>query len=491
MWSANGKQFAFRNTTSDAVELWVGDAVERRSAQGDRRQAQPDARQRHRASGCRTRRHCWSSSSPSRLGPPPPAAIAASGPSIQETGGQKGESSTYEVRDTLNNKHDEDLFDYYAAAQLALVDAKTGKITRIGKAGVYADVDRLARRASTSSCETIHRPYSYVTTYERFPREVEVWDRTGAVAAQGLPRCRSQDRVPIHGVPAGPREFEWRSTEPATLLWAEALDGGDWNVKVPARDKVMMQAAPFALPRHRADPHRAAHRAGSRGASSRAWRCSSRYDDNRHWTRTFTLDVEAAPVTPQAPVRDVLGDERYKNPGTPVLPRYCPTARAVVRQVGDSIFLAGRGRLARGRPPLPRSAGPRVAKDPNGSSAARRPRSSASSRSPDRASSASSRWHQITRWIRRTPLVRTVGAPLAAAPGEAYSCLRRRPSPICPTRRRQCAPSRSASSSTSARTASTSRSPSTRRPTTRRGRASRRFSTPTRSTTPRRPPPAR
>ena len=55
------------------------------------------------------------------------------------------------------------------------------------------------------------------------------------------------DRVPIHGVPTGPRDFSWRATEPATLVWAEALDGGDWNVKVPARDKVMLQKAPFNI----------------------------------------------------------------------------------------------------------------------------------------------------------------------------------------------------------------------------------------------------
>ncbi len=41
-------------------------------------------------------------------------------PSIQETNGQGGESSTYEVRDTLNSKHDEDLFDYYASICFSL-----------------------------------------------------------------------------------------------------------------------------------------------------------------------------------------------------------------------------------------------------------------------------------------------------------------------------------------------------------------------------------
>src|SRR6185503_493196 len=56
------------------------------------------------------------------------------------------------------------------------------------------------------------------------------------------------DRVPVHGVPTGPRSHGWRPTEPATLVWSEALDSGDWNVKVPARDKVMTQSAPFTGP---------------------------------------------------------------------------------------------------------------------------------------------------------------------------------------------------------------------------------------------------
>ena len=34
-----------------------------------------------------------------------------------------GESSTYEARDTLTSVHDEKLFAYYGASQLAVVDA--------------------------------------------------------------------------------------------------------------------------------------------------------------------------------------------------------------------------------------------------------------------------------------------------------------------------------------------------------------------------------
>ncbi|MCH4554211.1 S9 family peptidase, partial [Aestuariibaculum sp. L182] len=46
----------------------------------------------------------------------------------------------------------------------------------------------------------------------------------------------------------GPREVEWRADAPATLAWAEALDGGDPKAKVPFHDRVVMQAAPFTAP---------------------------------------------------------------------------------------------------------------------------------------------------------------------------------------------------------------------------------------------------
>src|ERR1035438_4770317 len=112
---------------------------------------------------------------PEGMGAPPPEPIVPIGPSIQETGGEKGQSSTYENRDTLTNKHDEDVFDYYAASQLALVDAATGAITPVGKPANYESLDP-APDGIHILVTAIHKPYSYVTTYDRFPQEVEVWD---------------------------------------------------------------------------------------------------------------------------------------------------------------------------------------------------------------------------------------------------------------------------------------------------------------------------
>src|SRR5207237_4274759 len=55
-----------------------------------------------------------------------------------------------------------------------------------------------------------------------------------------------QDNLPNGAVPTGPRSVNWIPVEPATLIWAEALDGGDPRKKVTPRDHLMTFAAPFA-----------------------------------------------------------------------------------------------------------------------------------------------------------------------------------------------------------------------------------------------------
>jgi dipeptidyl aminopeptidase/acylaminoacyl peptidase len=263
------------------------------------------------------------------------------GPSIQEADGEKGQSSTYETRDTLNNKHDEDLFDYYAGAQVALVDTATSKITRLGQP---ANVESLepAPDGRHVLVVSIHKPYSYVTTHERFPRDVEVWDTANRakIVRHTIATLPLADRVPIHGEPLGPREFDWRATEPATLVWAEALDGGDWNVKVPARDKVMLQKAPFTAPA--VEITRTEQRFQGIAWSERAnTGLLYEYDHNRHWTRTFVINADDSQQKPRL-LFDRSSEEKYANPGSPVW-RKLANGMRVVRMEGDAIYLSGMG----------------------------------------------------------------------------------------------------------------------------------------------------
>lgn len=338
-WSADGKRFAFANIAPESVELWIGDAK---------------TGQVHRVPGVRLNPMFddamkWMPDQktlliklvPNGMGAPPPEPVLPPGPSIQETEGEKGQSSTYENRDTLTNKHDEDLFDYYAASQLALVDAATAAITPIGKRGNYESLDS-APDGQHVLVSAIHKPYSYVTTYDRFPKEVEVWDvsQRAHVLTHTIASLPLADRVPIHGVPVGPRDFSWRATEPATLVWAEALDGGDWNVNVPARDKIELLKAPFTSPA--IEITRTGQRyAGFNWSEQPSTALLAEYDNNRHWTKTFIIDVDE----PQSKARllwDLSTDENYANPGHPVT-RQLANGQWVVRQNGDSIYLAGTG----------------------------------------------------------------------------------------------------------------------------------------------------
>ncbi len=339
VWAADGKQFAFANVTPTSVELWIGDAktgklrkvpgVALNPMLNNELQWMPD------------QKTLLVKLVPKGMGPPPPEPVVPAGPSIQESGGESGQSSTYENRDTLGNKHDEDLFDYYAVSQLAFVNTVNAAITQIGKPGIYESLDP-APAGKNILVTAIHKPYSYVTTHDRFPREVEAWDvanRSGVVAHK-IASIPLTERVPIHGVPLGPRDFAWRATEAATLVWAEALDGGDWNVKVPARDKILLQKAPFTTPA--AEIARTEQRFSGYSWSERPGvALLYEYDHNRYWLRAFVADVDAPQQKPRL-LWDISTDEKYANPGNPVR-RQLANGASVIRLDGDSIYLAGTG----------------------------------------------------------------------------------------------------------------------------------------------------
>ena len=154
----------------------VGPCGERRGASRRQRAAEPDAGQ-HGAVDAGPD-HASRQAGPRERRAPASHPTRASRPEIRESSGQKGQSSTYEARDTLTNKHDEDLFDYYASSQLAFVDADGGRVTPLGKVDLYSGVDA-APDGEHILMESIRKPYSYVTTFERFPHDVAIWDRTG------------------------------------------------------------------------------------------------------------------------------------------------------------------------------------------------------------------------------------------------------------------------------------------------------------------------
>jgi dipeptidyl aminopeptidase/acylaminoacyl peptidase len=346
--------------------------------------------------------------------PPPAAAAGSDGPGIQESLGATGQSSTYENRDTLRNRGDEALFDYYGTSQLALVDAQSGKITPVGKPGLYEELD-VAPDGRHAVVAEIRPPYSYVTTFDRFPKQIDLWDlsqgaRPVVRAIAALPLA---DRVPNRGVPTGPRDFTWRPTDPATLLWAEALDGGEPNATAAERDKLMMLKAPFK------DAPQEVTRTGQRYAGL-MWSeqpdvaLLGDYDVNRKWRRTWQINVDDAAGSRRL-LWDMSSDEKYLDPGMPVR-RQLANGFPVIRQDGDTIYMAGMGASPDGdRPFLDRF-------DLTTHATERLYRSSKASYEQFLGFAANDTTRLLT-WYQsalETPnaMVRTIGANVAAAPGE-------------------------------------------------------------------------
>jgi dipeptidyl aminopeptidase/acylaminoacyl peptidase len=411
VWSADGRRFAFENIGANAVELWLGDArtgvvrqvpgVRLNQMFGDQVQWMPD------------QKTLLVKLVPARAAPPA-APAGSDGPGIQESLGATGQSSTYENRDTLRNRGDEALFDYYGTSQLALVDAQSGKITPVGKPGLYEELD-VAPDGRHAVVAEIRPPYSYVTTFDRFPKQIDLWDlsqgaRPVVRAIAALPLA---DRVPNRGVPTGPRAFTWRPTDPATLLWAEALDGGDPNVTAAERDKLMMLKAPFSSAPQEVTRTQQRY-AGLMWSEQPGVALLGDYDVNRKWRRTWQINVDNA-ASSRRLLWDMSSDEKYLDPGMPVR-RQLANGFPVIRQEGDTIYLAGTGASLDGdRPFLDRF-------DLKTHATERLYRSSKASYEQFLGFAANDTTRLLT-WYQsalETPnaMVRTIGANVAAAPGE-------------------------------------------------------------------------
>jgi dipeptidyl aminopeptidase/acylaminoacyl peptidase len=344
-WTADGQRIAFRNTATDAVEVWLIEAATGAAKRLSNARLNPmlDSAMQWMPD----QKTLLVKLVPEGAGAPPTSTAATIAPSIQETTGEGGESSTYEARDVLTGKHDEALFEYYATSQLAFIDSATGAITRLGKPAVFTELEP-APDNEHLLVTTIKTPYSYVVTSDRFAHDVEVWNKKGDVK-RVVAKLPVADRVPIHGVPVGPRDVTWRATEPATLVWAEALDKGDWAVKVPARDRVMRQSAPFkSAP---VELLRTVHRfVGFEWGEQRGMALLHEEDEDKHWRRAFVLNL-ADPKAEPSLLWDLSTDERYQNPGSPMY-RALPNGQWVVRQDGDAIFLRGNGATSEGDRPF-------------------------------------------------------------------------------------------------------------------------------------------
>jgi len=170
------------------------------------------------------------------------AEAVPTGPTISTSDGSKAQNRTYQ--DLLQNPND--VFNFEQLATSALVKVNLDGTSTLWKdAAMYSDVS-FSPDGTYIMTSTIHKPFSYIVPYYRFPETVTVYDQDGT-EVKVINETPLLEELPqgFMATQTGKRRISWRADQPATLYWVEALDQGDPEVQVDYRDQVFMQKAPF------------------------------------------------------------------------------------------------------------------------------------------------------------------------------------------------------------------------------------------------------
>ena len=351
-WSPDQRYLAFTHVAlsdkegASGVQLWLVD-VAARSAK--RLSAQP-------LSYLDKMGFSWMADSKSMLVQLKPAKLGKadtptgipSGPTAQDSVAGAGALQLRTYPDLLRNEEDAKLFEHYATSQLAIIDV-TGNTKLIGSADMFGDVE-LAPGGKMLLTAVLRRPFSYIAPVNVFANRVEVRDLDGKLVHLVADNALEEGLPPGNdAVSMRPRQVSWRADAPATLVWAQAQDGGDPAKAAEVRDIVFMHAAPFA-----GKPETLAM-LGSR-FNRAVWGNGETALITEGWYKTRAAKTwRVAPDKPgTAPelVFSYSSEDRYNNPGTPAtLPDSAGNPRLVLGP-DSSILLRGAGASNEGDRPF-------------------------------------------------------------------------------------------------------------------------------------------
>jgi len=171
------------------------------------------------------------------------ASAVPAGPTVSVNEGKKAQNRTYQ--DLLKNKIDEANFDILAHSELYACELD-GSLSPWMTSGIYSRISQ-SPDGEYILITKVNRPYSYLVPYRRFPSTTSVYSKSGKLVKEMLDLPLIEDLPKgFMSVRTGPRNHNWRSDKPATLYWAEAIDGGDANEEHKERDAVYQLDAPFA-----------------------------------------------------------------------------------------------------------------------------------------------------------------------------------------------------------------------------------------------------
>ena len=268
-----------------------------------------------------------------------------SGPTISVNKGKKAQNRTYQ--DLLKNKNDEHNFEQLAYSEIYKISLDGNKVKWLESA-MYDNIT-FSPDGNYVMVSTVEKPFSYLVTYRRFPSKTIIY-------AKDAKKIETVLEVPlIEDLPkgfmstrTGRRNLSWRNDKPATLVYAEALDGGDPEKKVAYRDEVFQLEAPF-----NGNP-KSILKTINRFSNIR-WANDNLAIANDYWwntrnTKTYVFNPSNAAQKPEI-ISDRSRQDRYSDPGNFVTKRN-KFGSYVIALAGNNAFLIGDGFSEKGQFPF-------------------------------------------------------------------------------------------------------------------------------------------
>ena len=346
IWAPDGRRFAFTLDEPDGIAVWIADAQAATAA------AVPGLRVRDVLGGdpasvgstvrwARDGATLLALGSPARPEPPGPEPIQ---PHTEETSGKRTQMATF--TDLLRTDADADRFASLATTVPLRVDPDTGTAATLGEPGLYYFVGESPDGAHLLVYR-LQRPFSFRVPFPYFARRVEVCTADGELQ-RVIADLPVSDEVPRHGVPTGPRMVSWEESAPASLVWTEALDGGDPLAKAEHRDEIFRLQAPFdEAPRSTVLLEQRC--LGWYDMAAAGQLLVTEHDRERRWITSRLCDL-AAPGGSRV-IFDHSADEAYLDPGAPMTTVH-PDGTRTVLQDGNQIYLRGQGASPEGDRPF-------------------------------------------------------------------------------------------------------------------------------------------
>jgi dipeptidyl aminopeptidase/acylaminoacyl peptidase len=255
-WSPDGMRVAFYVHTDDETHIWVADPATGNSRQVTRRPVLATMVTGFEWTGQGS--EIATVLVPARRSARPMPSRMPTGPQVKIT--EDGENMLRTYASLMATPYDEQLLEWHATGQLAVVNAANRTTTEIGAPAMITSFD-FAPSGQFARVETMKKPFSYIVPVSSFGHKEEVWDRAGSVLVEledtdtqtglggNLPNAPG---VGGEGQEPDRRGLAWREDGAGlTFLQQAPAPAGAADAprtrsdRTPRADRVMLWAPPF------------------------------------------------------------------------------------------------------------------------------------------------------------------------------------------------------------------------------------------------------